>query len=268
MDYGLEGKVVLVTGSTGGIGKAIAQTFLKVGAKVIVNGRNEERTAAVATELGKAEGVTGTCHAVAADLSSAEGCEALFKGVAEVGELHVLVNNMGIFETKEFTDIDDERWLHYLNVNLMSVVRTARYYLPKLLEANNHGRIINIASEAGWRQIPDMIHYSTTKTAVIGLSRGLALLTKGKNVTVNSVAAGPTMTSGVRGFIAGLAEESKTTPEAEVEKFFTEREPTSLIKRFLKVEEVAQPVLFLASRGAAGVNGTSQRAEGGIIPVL
>lgn len=267
LDMGLGGKLVLVTGSSKGIGKAIAGHFLKVGAVVIVNGRSQASVDKCIEELTKEVGVTSPAalHGVVGDLSTKEGADAVIKGVDAIGDLHVLVNNAGIFSAKKFEEVDDETWLHYFQVNVMSMVRLSRHYLPKFLESNNHQRIINIGSETGNRPIADMIHYSTTKATVHCLSRGLAELTKGKNVTANSLAVGPTKTEGVVDFLADLASQKGSTLEETEKNYFVEREPTSLIARFLSTDEIAHTTVFLASRLASGINGSCMRAEGGII---
>jgi NAD(P)-dependent dehydrogenase (short-subunit alcohol dehydrogenase family) len=261
MDLGLKGKTVLVTGSTMGIGKAIASSFSKEGAHVIINGRNEATVQKVVDELSTSDSkVTG----VAADLTSPDDVEKLVQQINDIGNLDVLVNNVGIFEAKPFEDVTDEAWLHYFNVNLMTAIRLSRIYLPRMLQRNS-GRIIMMASEAGLKPLPLMIHYSVTKTALIGLARGLAELTKGTRVTVNSVLPGPTWTEGVEQFMKGAAEYEGKALDYFIADYFKTNEPTSLIQRFATVEEVADTVVYLASEKASAVNGSSQRVEGGIV---
>lgn len=259
----LAGKVCIVTGSTAGIGKGIARAFLQQGAEVFINGRSEASVAATRAELA-AEGWTLT-HPAVADLGSADGCEALFAQVDQSGkEVDVLVNNMGIFETVDFFEADDDKWLHYFNTNVMSTVRCCRKYLKGML-ARNRGRIIIVSSEAGLRPIADMIPYSMTKSAQINIARGLAELTKGTKVTVNSLLPGPTATEGVTTFVEGIAAKTNVSPEEATAAYFVEREPTSLLQRFLRVEEIANVAMFMASDMSSGMNGNAQLVEGGII---
>jgi NAD(P)-dependent dehydrogenase (short-subunit alcohol dehydrogenase family) len=260
----LQGKVCVVTGSTAGIGKGIAKHFLIEGAKhVFINGRSAA-TVQKALESFQSEGFTNV-SGVIADLGTAEGCNQFIADVDKSGQtIDVVVNNMGIFGTKNFFDITDEEFLNYFNVNVMSTVRISRHYLKFMLE-RNAGRIIVISSECGFRPIPDMIHYSMTKAAQISISRGLAELTKGTNVTVNSLLPGPTATEGLDEYIGGIATKTNKTREEATLSYFKEREPTSLLQRFLTVEEVANVAVFLASDRSSGINGAAQLVEGGVI---
>ena len=201
MELDLKGKRVLVTGSAQGIGRATAASFLAEGAEVVINGLTEAEVAAALADLEPKGKVSG----LAADLGTAEGAGALldFAGTPDV-----LVNNVGIFSVKPFAEITDADWLHYLNINLLSAVRMTRAILPAML-ARGSGAIVNLASEAGVKPLPQMIHYSVTKTAMIGLTRGLAELTKGTGVTVNAVLPGPTWTEGVEAYFHGLARETR-----------------------------------------------------------
>lgn len=260
MDLGLKNKIVLVTGSTKGIGKAIAKNFLLEGAVVIINGRSKNGVENTVDELSK----FGTLYGIRADLGNPSEAEILIKKIETIGTVDVLVNNVGIFAAKSFTSITDEEWINYFNINLLSSVRLCRYFLPRMLKRNS-GRIINIASEAGMKPIPEMIHYSVTKTALISLSRGLAELTKGSNVTVNTVLPGPTWTDGAKEFITKTARMEKVSIEAMIKLYFQKYEPTSLIQRFATTEEVANGVLFLGSDLSSVINGSAQRIEGGII---
>jgi NAD(P)-dependent dehydrogenase (short-subunit alcohol dehydrogenase family) len=263
MNLQLQDKLVVVTGSTSGIGKGIARSFLQEGARVIVNGRTQSRVDEVVSELA----AFGTVYGVAADVSDASQAQHFISKVKEYGEVDVLVNNMGIFEVKAFEDVTDEEWMNYFNANVLSAVRLSRSFLPEMLKRNT-GRILNIASEAGVKPLPQMVPYSVTKTALISLSRGLAELTKGTNVTVNSVLPGPTWTEGVEGYMIGAAKAENQELESFTENYFKNNEPTSLIQRFATVEEVADTVVFLASQNASAINGTAQRVEGGIIRSL
>lgn len=251
----MEGKLTLVTGSTKGIGKAIAEAFVDQGGKVIVHGRSPEEARQVAESIGAHSSVDG-------DLGTAAGCDNVISQLAKLGNVDVLINNAGIFGVQDFFEIDDAEWLRYFQVNIMSTVRLSRALLPSMLE-KNWGRIVNVASEAAIKPLPQMIHYSMTKTSVVSLARGMAELTKGSSVTINSILPGPTWTAGVETYFEGLAADEGKPAQELIDNYFKEHEPTSLIQRFITVEEVAQAVLFLATNGA--VNGSAQRVEGGIV---
>ncbi|SFB02081.1 MULTISPECIES: SDR family NAD(P)-dependent oxidoreductase [unclassified Bacillus (in: firmicutes)] len=263
MNLQLENKLVVVTGSTSGIGKGIAKSFLQEGAKVIINGRSQSRVDETVNELS----AFGMVYGIAADVTDASQTKEFLLKVKEYGDVDVLVNNMGVFEVKDFEAVTDEEWMNYFNVNVLSAVRLSRFFLPEMLE-RNFGRIINIASEAGLKPLPQMIPYSVTKTALISLSRGLAELTKGTDVTVNSVLPGPTWTEGVESYMEGAAKAENEELEYFTANYFKKNEPTSLIQRFATVEEVADTVVFIASKKASAINGTAQRVEGGIIRSL
>ena len=255
MELDLAGKRVLVTGSASGIGRATAARFLSEGAEVIVNGLTQQEVATALEALSPLGRVSG----LAADLGTAEGADAL---LAFAGAVDVLVNNVGIFSVRPFDEITDAEWMHYLNINLMSAVRMTRGIVPAML-ARGTGAVVNLASEAGVKPLPQMIHYSVTKTAMIGLTRGLAELTKGTRVTVNAVLPGPTWTEGVEAYFGGLAREKGRPVEGIIESYFREDEPTSLIQRFVNPDEVARMIAFVASSSAS--NGAAYRIEGGII---
>ncbi|UII55856.1 SDR family oxidoreductase [Cytobacillus spongiae] len=263
MNLQLENKLVVITGSTSGIGKGIAKSFLQEGAKVIVNGRSSTRVEETVAELSG----FGKVFGIAADVTDAKEAALFIEQAKSYGQVDVLVNNMGVFEVKGFEEVTDEEWMHYFNANVLSAVRLARAFLPSMLEQNS-GRVLTIASEAGVKPLPQMIPYSVTKTALISLSRGLAELTKGTNVTVNSVLPGPTWTEGVEGYMVGAAKAENEDLSTFTENYFKKNEPTSLIQRFATVEEVADSVVFLASGKASAINGTAQRVEGGIIRSL
>ncbi|MCA1054965.1 SDR family oxidoreductase [Rossellomorea aquimaris] len=260
MDLQLKDKLVLVTGSTSGIGKATAVSFLKEGAKVIINGRSEENVTKVVEELS----TMGTVYGIRADVSIKEETDDLISKIDEIGDLDALVNNTGVFTVKPFTEVTDEEWLEYYQINVMSAVRLSRAFLPKMME-RNQGRIINIASEAGIKPYPELIPYGVSKTALITLSRGLAEVAKGTNVTVNSVLPGPTWTEGFGTFITDLAKENGQELDAFITDYFKKDQPTSLIQRYATVEEVADTIVFLASEKASAINGAAQKVEGGII---
>jgi NAD(P)-dependent dehydrogenase (short-subunit alcohol dehydrogenase family) len=260
MDLGLKGKTAVVTGSTAGIGFAIAAALAREGAKVIVNGRTEARLKAALERLGSQ--VPGAQQkGVAADLGTRAGVEAFVK---QVPDADVLVNNLGIFEAKEFTEIPDEDWLRFFEVNVLSGVRLTRHYLPGMRN-RKWGRVIFISSESG-QQIPaEMVHYGMTKTAQIAVARGVAESVAGTGVTVNSVLVGPTASEGVAGFVESLATQKGVTA-AEVEKeFFASMRPSSLLKRFETPEEVAAVVAFIAGTQSITINGAAVRADGGVV---
>jgi NAD(P)-dependent dehydrogenase (short-subunit alcohol dehydrogenase family) len=256
----LSGTTALVTGSTSGIGHAIAKGLAKAGAKVIVNGRTQAKVDAAVTALKTA--VSGaSIEGVAADVSTADGCAAL---VTAARAVDILINNTGIFEPKEFFDIPDEDWQRFFNVNVMSGIRLARAYLPGMLE-RNWGRIVFIASESAVMIPKEMIHYGMTKTAQLSVSRGLAELTRGTAVTVNAVMPGPTMSEGVETFVKDLAKQNGESVEAAAANFIKQHRPTSLIQRFASVDEIANMVVYVASREASVTNGAALRAEGGLV---
>jgi len=259
MDLQLHGKVALVSGSTAGIGFAIAKGLAAGGAHVIVNGGQAESVqAAVATIVAD---TGGHVHGFAGDLSQDAVARAL---VAKHPDISILVNNLGIFEPKEFEDIPDEDWLRLFDVNVLSGVRLARLCLPAM-RAANWGRIIFISSESGVQIPAEMIHYGMTKAAQLAVSRGLAEAVAGTGITVNSVLPGPTNSRGVGDFVEALAKaEGKTFAEFEAD-FFLKVRPTSLIKRFGTPEEVASMVAYLASPLASATTGAALRVDGGTV---
>lgn len=262
----LQNKVCVVTGSTAGIGKAIARKFLEEGATVFINGRNKEKVQKTIQEFTQL-GLTKTIAAIA-DVSTANGCSDLIQTVQTISEpVDVLVCNVGVFGTGDFFESTDEEWESYFAVNVMSTVRLCRHYLRQMLD-RNQGRCIIVSSEVAFRPIPDMIPYSMTKAAQMNFARALAELTKGSQVTVNSLIVGPTATEGVEGpFLDGLirAYGGSVSKEQVIAQFFETREPTSLLQRFLKIDEVANVAMFLASDLSSGINGCAQRVDGGII---
>eukprot|EP00742_Colponemidia_sp_Colp-10_P000843 GILJ01000913.1.p1 GENE.GILJ01000913.1~~GILJ01000913.1.p1 ORF type:complete len:268 (+),score=44.43 GILJ01000913.1:195-998(+) len=264
MDLRIAGKLALVTGSTMGIGKAAALAFAKQGVEVIVNGRSEATVNAAVDEIKQQSG-SSTVYGIAADVSTPAGVDALIARVKELNKpLEILVNNMGIYKVVDFFEATDDEWENILQVNVMSVVRLCRYFMKEMLQ-RNWGRIVNVSSEAGARPIPHMIPYSVTKSALNGLSRGLAELTKGTNVTVNSLLAGPTWTEGVQKYMEGVAGATNKPLEHVIKEYFRENEPTSLIQRYLTGEEIADSILYLSSAQGGAINGSAQRVEGGII---
>jgi NAD(P)-dependent dehydrogenase (short-subunit alcohol dehydrogenase family) len=259
MDLQLTGKLALVTGSTAGIGFAIAVALAREGARVIVNGRTQS---AVDAAVGKLAAAAGTeARGFAADLSTEAAADALAR---ELPDVEILVNNLGIFESKPFAEIPDADWRRLFEVNVLSGVRLARLYLPAM-KRRNWGRIIFISSESAIQIPVEMIHYGMTKTAQIAVARGLAEALAGTGITVNSILPGPTRSRGVVDFVDALAK-TQGTSFAEVERdFFKNVRPTSLIKRFATPEEVAALVAYVASPLAAATTGAALRVDGGVI---
>lgn len=260
MNLGLQGKLAVVTGSTAGIGLAIATTLSDEGARLIINGRTPARVDAAVEKL-RMRNRGAEFHGVAADLGTAAG---VAKFLEEVPVADILVNNLGIFEVKPFLEISDQDWQRVFEVNVLSGVRLSRAYLPNMLK-KNWGRIIFISSESA-QQIPvEMIHYGMTKTAQVAVANGIARSVVGTGVTVNSVLAGPTASEGAGNFLQQAAR-AQGISAAEMEKqFFATARPTSLLKRFETPEEVATVVSFVASTQSAVINGAAIRAEGGVV---
>jgi NAD(P)-dependent dehydrogenase (short-subunit alcohol dehydrogenase family) len=260
MDLQLTNKTALVSGSTAGIGFAIASLLAQEGAAVVVNGRSQKRVdEALASIRRTHQGarVTG----IAADLGGREGVELL---TSSLSQTDILVNNLGIFEPKPFTDISDSDWLRFFEVNVLSGVRLSQFYLPEMLN-RNWGRIVFISSESGLNIPMEMIHYGVTKTAQISLARGLAEMTAGTQVTVNSVLAGPTRSEGVDGFLQEMARSQGSSTAALEEEFFRSVRPSSLLKRFATPQEIASMVVYVCSPVASATNGAALRVEGGVV---
>jgi NAD(P)-dependent dehydrogenase (short-subunit alcohol dehydrogenase family) len=260
MNFGLQGKQAVVTGSTAGIGLAIASALVEEGARVIINGRTEARLTAALDSI-RQRTKSADVRGIAADLGHSEGVAQF---IEQVPEADILVNNLGIFESKPFLEIPDADWIRFFAVNVLSGIRLTRHFLPGMLR-KNWGRVIFIASESA-QQIPaEMIHYGVTKTAQVALARGLAESVAGTGVTVNSVLPGPTSSEGATAFVQDVARRQGISV-AEVEKqFFATVRPSSLLKRFETPEEVAAVVAFVASAQGAIINGAAVRAEGGIL---
>jgi NAD(P)-dependent dehydrogenase (short-subunit alcohol dehydrogenase family) len=263
MDLKLTGKIALVTGSTAGIGLAIAQSFVSEGARVYVNGRTQERVdaamAAIRSNVPNAE-----VEGIAADFSGSAGAETV---IAKLPVVDILVNNVGIFEPKPFAEIPDADWYRIFEINVMSGVRLTRHYLTGMLK-RNWGRILFMSSESGVQIPAEMVHYGMTKTAQIAVARGVAESVSGTGVTVNSILAGPTESEGVGAFVAAMAKRENKT-KAEVEKrFFEHVRPSSLLKRFATVDEVASMAVYLAGEVSSATNGAALRVDGGVVRAI
>jgi NAD(P)-dependent dehydrogenase (short-subunit alcohol dehydrogenase family) len=260
MDLQFRGRRALVTGSTAGIGFAIAVGLAREGAQVIVNGRTRERVQHAVQEI-RAQAISADLKEFAGDLSKPEAIEQLIHNFPDVD---ILINNLGIFEPKNFPEITDHDWERLWQTNVMSGVRLSRHYLPRMLQVN-WGRIIFISSESAVNIPVEMIHYGVTKTAQVALARGLAETTAGTAVTVNTVLAGPTMSEGVTEWLDKVAKSRKMSKPDLEREFFQSMRPSSLLKRFATPEEVANMVVFLASPLASATNGAAVRAEGGLL---
>jgi NAD(P)-dependent dehydrogenase (short-subunit alcohol dehydrogenase family) len=254
MNLELKDKTALVSGSTAGIGLAIAAALAKEGAAVIINGRTKER-------VEQAMRTSGAAHGVAADLGTEAGAREV---TARFPAVDILVNNLGIFEPKPFEEIPDDDWRRFFEVNVLSGVRLSRHYLGPMKQ-KNWGRIIFISSESALQIPVEMIHYGMTKTAQLAISRGLAETTAGTAVTVNAVLPGPTASEGAGEFIDSLAAGAGVERAAIEKQFFEKGRPTSLLRRFATPEEVAAVVAFVCSPLASAINGTAVRADGGVV---
>lgn len=260
MDLNLRGKTALVTGSTAGIGLAIAKRLAAEGVDVVIAGRDQQKLDAAADDVGSA----GTVRPVLADAATAEGADTL---IAAAPDVDILVNNLGIYQARPFAEISDEEWHRFFEVNVVSGVRLARHYFPRML-SRDWGRVIFIASESGLLPPAEMIHYGMTKTAQLSIARGLAEQTRGTGVTVNTVLPGPTRSEGIVDFIRSVVD-NKDAPEAEREtEFFEKLRPLSLIQRLIEADEIGAIVTYLASPLAAVTNGAAIRAEGGMVPTI
>jgi len=263
MKIDLSGKTALVTGSTAGIGHAIARGLAGAGADIIVNGRSQAKVDAAVAAIAKLQ-QGRRIRGIAADVSTAAGCKAL---VAAEPDVDILINNAGIFEPKDFFDIPDEDWTRFFEVNVMSGVRLSRAYLQGMLK-RNWGRVVFISSESALMIPTEMIHYGMTKTAQLSVSRGLAELTRGTAVTVNSVMPGPTMSEGVETFVADLARQNGQSEKEAAASFIRQHRPGSLIQRFASVDEIANMVVYVSSKEASATNGAALRVEGGLVQTI
>jgi NAD(P)-dependent dehydrogenase (short-subunit alcohol dehydrogenase family) len=263
MDLKIAGKLALVTGSTQGIGRAIAETFVTEGARVIVNGRDPARLNDAVAALSR----RGEAHGVAADLSTADGARKVVNAAAAIGPVDILVNNVGYFEVREFADISDEGWRGMFELNVMSGVRLSRALLPGMLQ-RNWGRIVFIGSDQSAKPNPGMAHYAMSKAAQVSIARSLAELTKGTRVTVNSALVAPTWSEGVESFLAKIAPGSGRTVDEMRTAYFEGPGISSLLQRWATPQEIAAQIAFLCSEQASAINGAAQRVDGGIIRSL
>jgi NAD(P)-dependent dehydrogenase (short-subunit alcohol dehydrogenase family) len=260
MRIDLSGKTAVVTGSTAGIGLAIAKGLAAAGASTVINGRTQAAVdKAVAALKSAVPGVS--IRGMAADLGAAEGCAALVEAVPAAD---ILINNLGIFGPQDFFEIPDGEWTRFFEVNVMSGVRLSRAYLPGMLE-QNWGRVIFLSSESALNIPVDMIHYGVTKTANLALARGLAKRAAGTGVTVNAVLPGPTLSEGVEAMLKDAAERAGQSIEQAAAAFVKKQRPSSIIQRAARVEEVANLVVYVASPQASATTGAALRVDGGVV---
>ena len=263
MDLRLTKKVALVTGSTAGIGLAIAGSLGGEGAHVYVNGRTQERVDAAMAGI-RSQVPRAKVDGIVADFSCVAGAEAV---IAKLPSVDVLVNNVGIFEPKPFAEIPDADWFRFFGINVMSGVRLTRHYLAAMLE-KNWGRILFISSESAVQIPAEMVHYGMTKTAQIAIARGVAESVAGTGVTVNSILAGPTESEGVGGFVDAMAKQQNKSKQEVEKEFFEHVRPSSLLKRFVTVDEVAAMVTYVASELSSTTNGAALRVDGGVVRAI
>ena len=260
MDLGLKGRHALITGSTAGIGYAIARGLAAEGASVVITGRTQASVDASVARL-EAEFPGAKAEGMAADCGTAEGAGKVF---AKVEAVDILVNNLGIYERKPFFEIEDAEWLRYFEVNVLSGVRFARRYARDMAK-KGWGRILFISSESGLNIPKEMIHYGMTKTAQLAISRGLAMELAGTGVTVNSVLPGPTDTENTGRMRAARAKAAGKSVEEIEKEFFRLYRPTTLINRFTSAEEVANLAVYLCGTGASGTSGAAMKVDGGVV---
>jgi NAD(P)-dependent dehydrogenase (short-subunit alcohol dehydrogenase family) len=256
----LSGKRAIVTGSTVGIGFAIARGLAESGASVVINGRSPDTVETARRRL--AEMVpAATIEGIAADLATADGVASFLQ---RTGDADILVNNLGIFEPKPFAEITDADWYRFFDTNVLSGIRLSRHYLPRML-AHDWGRIVFISSESALNIPVEMIHYGMTKTAQLAIARGLAESVAGTGVTVNSVLPGPTRSEGVADFFGKMAKDQGLSQQQIEQQFLSEHRPTSLIKRLATPDEVANMVVYVCSPQASATTGAALRVDGGVV---
>lgn len=263
MNLKLEGKRAFISGSTQGIGYAVAQQLLNENAEVIINGRSKEKTASAVQKL-KQEFPNAVVSGIAADFGNKEEVTALLK---EITEIDILVNNVGIFELKSFEDIEDEDWYRIFEINVMSAVRLSKKLLPSMLEKKS-GRIIFISSESGVNIPENMIHYGMTKASMMAISNGLSKLTKGTDITVNTILGGPTYSDGVAATIEHIAGLQNIDVEQMKSVIIQQTNPDSLLQRFINPSEIASLAAYLASPISIATNGACLRADGGVLKTV
>lgn len=263
MDLDLHGKTAVISGSTAGIGYAAAEGLARLGAHVVVNGRTKARVDEASASI-KSAVPNAQVSGFAGDLTSVEGTTLLFQAHPQAD---IVVNNLGIFEPREFEQITDAEWMRFFEANVMSGVRLTRGYLAGMRE-RNWGRVIFVSSESGVQIPVEMIHYGVTKTAQIALARGIAETVVGTGITVNSVLPGPTKSEGVGTFVKQLAGQQRISEREMEERFFKEARPTSLLQRFLTSEEVANLIVYLCTPAASGTNGSALRVDGGVVRAI
>jgi len=263
VDLKLADKTVLVTGSTAGIGFAIARSLAGEGAHVYLNGRTQERVDAAMAAI-QSHVAAGKVDGIVSDFSGPAGAETV---IARLPVVDVLVNNVGIFEPKPFAEIPDADWYRFFEINVMSGVRLARHYLAGMLR-KNWGRILFISSESAVQIPPEMVHYGMTKTAQIAVARGIAESVAGTGVTANSILAGPTASEGVGGFVEAMAKQQNKSKEEVEKEFFEHARPSSLLKRFASADEVAAMVTYMASELSSATNGAALRVDGGVVKAI
>lgn len=263
MDLKLNAKRVFISGSTQGIGFAIAKQFLNENAEVIINGRHNAKTEQAVTRL-KEEFPNATISGIAADLAHANEAEIL---LSKLKDIDILINNVGIFELKEFEDITDKNWQHIFEINVMSSVRLSRKLLPRMLE-NKWGRIVFISSESGVDIPENMIHYGMSKAAMMALSNGLSKLTKGTEVTVNTILGGPTYSDGVATTVTQIAQANDLSIEQMKDTIVQQTNPHSLLQRFIEPSEIAYLTTYLSSPLSIATNGACLRADGGVLRIV
>jgi len=263
MDFLVEGRRALVTGSTAGIGFAAARALCRERAAVVLNGRTEARVTAALDRI-KAEMPEAAVTGIAADLSGAEGCRQL---VDHLPDVDILVNNLGIFEPRAFEQISDEDWLRFFETNVLSGIRLARHYVPGM-RSRGWGRIVFVSSESAIQIPAEMIHYGMTKTAQLAVARGLAETLAGTGVTVNSVLPGPTASEGVGEFVNRMAAERGVDAATMEREFFETARPTSLLQRFATPDEVAAMIAYVCSTQASATTGAALRVDGGVVRAI